>query len=240
MINCAAYTAVDKAETPDGRIAAWKANAQGPALLSRVCAENGIALVHISSDYVFDGGRKLHNESEPASPLSVYGQSKAAGDIAVQGCPKHYILRTSWVIGDGNNFVKTMAALSDRVANPHDDLQQVTVVNDQYGRLTFTQDIAAAILHLLKAKAPYGTYDCTGSGATKTWADIAATVFRLRNGNAEKVIPASSAAYYEAAAGPVAPRPTHSTLDLTKLKSTGFAIPDWEQELQSYLQELNN
>lgn len=240
VINCAAYTAVDKAETPDGRIAAWKANAQGPALLSRICAENGIALVHISSDYVFDGGRKLHNESEPASPLSVYGQSKAAGDIAVQGCPKHYILRTSWVIGDGNNFVKTMAALSDRVANPHDDLQQVTVVNDQYGRLTFTQDIAAAILHLLKAKAPYGTYDCTGSGATKTWADIAATVFRLRNGNAEKVIPVSTAAYYEAAAGPVAPRPTHSTLDLTKLKSTGFAIPDWEQELQSYLQELNN
>lgn len=240
VINCAAYTAVDKAETPEGRITAWKANAQGPALLSRTCTENGITLVHISSDYVFDGSRKLHDEEEPASPLSVYGQSKAAGDIAVQGCPKHYILRTSWVVGDGNNFVKTMAALSDRVADPDDSLQQITVVNDQHGRLTFTQDIAAAIFHLLKTRAPYGTYDCTGSGAAKTWSDIASTVFELRNGNAEKVVPVSSEAYYEAAAGPIAPRPTYSTLDLSKLESTGIAPANWEQELQGYLRELKN
>ncbi|MGI6535231.1 MAG: sugar nucleotide-binding protein [Eggerthellaceae bacterium] len=238
VINCAAYTAVDNAETPEGRIAAWKANAQGPALLSRICTEKGITLVHISSDYVFDGRREHHDETEPTSPLSVYGQSKAAGDFAIQGCPQHYILRTSWVIGDGKNFVKTMAALSDRVADPNDSLQQVTVVNDQHGRLTFTQDIAAAIFHLLKTKAPYGTYDCTGSGAVKTWADIAAAVFSLRNGNAESVAPVSTAAYYGSATGPVAPRPMYSALNLSKLEGIGFAMPDWERELQDYLQEL--
>ncbi|MGI6590336.1 MAG: sugar nucleotide-binding protein [Eggerthellaceae bacterium] len=238
VINCAAFTAVDKSETPKGRMAAWKANAQGPALLSRICTEHGITLVHISSDYVFDGTHDNHREDEPLTPISVYGQSKAAGDLAVQECPKHYILRTSWVIGDGANFVKTMAKLSDRVASPDDDLQQVTVVDDQHGRLTFTSDIAAAIFHLLETGAPYGTYNCTGSGSTQTWADIAATVFAARNGNAAKVIPVSTSAYYESAVGSIAPRPTYSTLDLSKLESAGFAPSDWETELQDYLRGL--
>ena len=108
VINCGAYTAVDKAETPEGRVTAWKANATGPALLARTCAGHGITLVHVSSDYVFDGTAEVHDEEEPLSPLSVYGQTKAAGDIAVAGCPRHYIMRSSWVIGEGRNFVKTM------------------------------------------------------------------------------------------------------------------------------------
>ena len=108
------------------------------------------------------------------SPLGVYGQSKAAGDIAVAGCPAHYILRSSWVIGDGRNFVKTMAALSDRVADPGDALGRVTVVDDQIGRLTFTADMARAIFHLLDSSAPYGTYNCTGSGEPASWAEVAA------------------------------------------------------------------
>ena len=111
VINCGAYTAVDRAETPEGRTACWKANALGPALLARTCAEHDITLVHISSDYVFDGTAEEHTEEETFSPLSVYGQAKAAGDIAVAGCPKHYIARSSWVIGDGRNFVKTMGVL---------------------------------------------------------------------------------------------------------------------------------
>ncbi|MFR7737103.1 MAG: sugar nucleotide-binding protein, partial [Eggerthella lenta] len=90
VINCGAYTAVDKAETPEGRVTAWKANATGPALLARTCAGHGITLVHVSSDYVFDGTAEVHDEEEPLSPLSVYGQTKAAGDIAVAGCPRHY------------------------------------------------------------------------------------------------------------------------------------------------------
>lgn len=239
VINCGAYTAVDRAETPEGRVACWKANATGPALLARTCAEHGITLVHVSSDYVFDGTRELHDESEPLSPLSVYGQSKAAGDLAVAGCPRHYVVRSSWVIGDGRNFVRTMCALSDRAADPADGLERATVVDDQLGRLTFTRDMAAAILHLLEARAPWGTYDCTGSGAVRSWADIARAVFDAANGNGDAVVPVSTAEYYANAEGPVAPRPHFSALDLSRLEATGFHMPDWEEELGEYLKGLS-
>lgn len=236
VVNCGAYTAVDRAETPEGRRIAWAANATGPSLLARACAEHGITLVHISSDYVFDGTRELHDEGEAMSPLSVYGQSKAAGDIAVAGCPRHYIMRSSWVIGDGKNFVKTMCALSDKVAAG--DLELVTVVDDQLGRLTFTRDMAAAIFHVLDARAPYGTYDCTGSGAVRSWADIARACFEAKNGNGDKVVPVSTADYYASAEGPIAPRPHFSALDLSKLEGVGFHMPDWEEELAEYLTTL--
>ena len=236
VINCGAYTSVDAAETPEGRVAAWKANAAGPALLARTCAEHGITLVHVSSDYVFDGTRELHDEGEPFSPLSVYGQSKAAGDLAVAGCPAHFVLRSSWVIGDGRNFVRTMWGLSDRVAAG--ELGRVSVVDDQEGRLTFADQIAAAIFHLLDSRALYGTYDCTGSGAVRTWADIARATFDAANGNGDAVIPVSTAEYYANANGPVAPRPTHSALDLSKLEATGFLPRDWEDELSEYLGKL--
>lgn len=236
VINCGAYTAVDRAETPEGRRIAWAANATGPALLARTCAEHGITLVHISSDYVFDGTRELHDEGEAMSPLSVYGQSKAAGDIAVAGCARHYIMRSSWVIGEGKNFAKTMCMLSDKVAAG--DLERVTVVDDQLGRLTFTRDMAAAIFHVLDARAPYGTYDCTGSGAVKSWADIARACFEAKNGNGDKVVPVSTADYYASAEGPVAPRPRFSALDLSKLEAAGFHMPDWEEELTEYLTTL--
>ena len=239
VINCGAYTAVDRAETPEGRTSCWRANATGPALLARTCAEHGMTLVHVSSDYVFDGMRELHDEGEPLSPLSVYGQSKAAGDLAVAGCPRHYVLRSSWVIGDGRNFVRTMAALSDRAADPSDKLESVTVVDDQTGRLTFTEDMARAILHLLGSRAPYGTYDCTGSGRVASWADVAREVFDLRNGNGGAVRPVSTAEYYASAGGPVAPRPAHSALSLEKLEAAGFHMPDWEEELAEYMKTLN-
>ena len=238
VINCGAYTAVDRAETPEGREAAWGANATGPALLARACAAHGVTLVHVSSDYVFDGTREVHDESEPLSPLNVYGQSKAAGDLAVAGCPRHYVLRSSWVIGDGRNFVRTMAALSDRCADPEDNLSEVTVVDDQTGRLTFTKDMAESIFHLLDSHAPYGTYDCTGSGAVRSWADVAREVFDLRNGNGAAVRPVSTAEYYASAGGPVAPRPAHSALDLARLEATGFPMPDWEEELAGYVRDL--
>ena len=236
VINCGAYTAVDRAETPEGRVTCWAANATGPALLARTCAEHGITLVHISSDYVFDGTRELHDESEPLSPISVYGQSKAAGDLAVAGLPAHYILRSSWVIGEGKNFAKTMCMLSDKVAAG--DLAQVTVVDDQLGRLTFTDQMAAAIFHVLDTKAPYGTYDMTGSGAVKSWADIAKACFEAANGNGDKVMPVSTADYYASAEGPIAPRPHYSALDLGKLEAVGFSPRDWEEELAEYLKGL--
>ena len=241
VINCGAYTAVDAAETPEGRRAAWSANAKGPALLAKVCAEHGITLVHISSDYVFDGTRDEHTEDEPFSPLGIYGQTKAAGDIAVVNCPRHYIVRSSWVIGEGRNFVRTMAALSDRCADPDDELNQVTVVDDQCGRLTFTRDMAEGIFWLLgyrdgdkepSTPCECGTFNLTSSGRVASWAEIAAKVFNLRNGNADAVRPVTTAEYYASAKAPVSPRPARSALNLSKLKSTGFASQDWEAELE--------
>ena len=247
VINCGAYTAVDAAETEEGRAAAWAANAQGPALLAKVCAEHGIALVHISSDYVFDGTREEHGEDESFSPLGVYGQTKAAGDIAVANCPKHYIVRSSWVIGDGKNFVKTMAMLSDRCANPDDALDQVTVVDDQFGRLTFTRDMAEGIFWLLgyregdkepSAPCECGTYNLTGSGRVASWADIASKVFELRNGNADAVRPVSTAEYYASASGPISPRPEHSALTLSKLEDACYAPANWEDSLLAYVKSI--
>ena len=247
VINCGAYTAVDQAETSEGRVAAWGANAAGPALLARTCAEHGIALVHVSSDYVFDGTAEVHAEDEPLSPLSVYGQSKAAGDLAVAGCPRHYIVRSSWVIGEGRNFVRTMKGLSDRVADPQDALDRVTVVDDQFGRLTFTRDMAEGILWLLgyregdvepSAPAPYGAYNLTGSGPVESWAQIAARVFELANGNGDKVVPVSTAEYYASAEGPITPRPERSALDLSKVEAAGFAPADWTERLADYAASL--
>ena len=248
VVNCGAYTAVDRAETREGRVAAWKANATGPALLSRTCAEHGITLVHVSSDYVFDGTREAHDEDEPFSPLSVYGQSKAAGDLAVSTCPAHYILRSSWVIGDGNNFVKTMVRLSDRCADPDDDLDEVTVVDDQVGRLTFTDDMAEGIFWLLgyregdaepSSSAVYGTYNLTGSGPVESWAKIAARVFDIANGNGDRVIPIATAEYYASAEGPIAPRPVNSALDLSKIEGAGFWPRDWRDGLADWLTAIN-
>ncbi|NMN00478.1 dTDP-4-dehydrorhamnose 3,5-epimerase/dTDP-4-dehydrorhamnose reductase [Bifidobacterium sp. DSM 109958] len=235
VINAGAYTAVDRAETPEGRAAAWKANAQGPALLARAAREHNLTLVHVSSDYVFDGTAEVHSETEAFSPLGVYGQTKAAGDIAVANTPRHYILRSSWVIGEGRNFVRTMMTLSDRAADPSDALDHVTVVDDQFGRLTFTRDMTEAIFHLLDAAAPYGTYDLTGSGAVRSWADIARAVFDLTNGNGDAVRPVSTAEYFAAAKAPVAPRPTHSALDLGRITAAGYAPADWEESLRAYV-----
>ena len=238
IINAGAYTAVDMAETDQGRQDAWKSNAVGPAMLAKVAEEHNMTLVHVSSDYVFDGHQKEHTESEPFAPLGVYGQTKAAGDIAVSNIPRHYILRSSWVIGQGHNFVKTMMRLSDRVANPDDGLDSVTVVDDQVGRLTFTDDMAAAIFHLLDSRAPYGTYNLTGSGSIASWAEIASRVFEQTNGNGDKVKPVSTEDYYAGAAGPISPRPTNSALSLDKIRAAGFHPKDWEGALTDYIQSI--
>lgn len=238
IVNAGAYTAVDAAEGPRGRVDAWRANATGPALLARAAREHGLVLVHVSSDYVFDGTRESHDEGEALSPLGVYGQSKAAGDLAVAGAPKHYILRSSWVIGEGGNFVRTMAGLSDRVADPGDALDHVDVVDDQVGRLTFAGDMAAGILFLLDSGAGYGTYDLTGSGVPASWRQVAARVFDLRHGNGDRVRSVSTGEYYAHAKGPVAPRPAHSTLDLTRIQAAGYQPADWQDSLKQYMKQL--
>lgn len=228
IINAAAFTAVDAAESPDNRAAAWAANVTGPAHLTRIAARRRARLVHVSSDYVFDGTRRTHTEDEPFSPLGFYGTTKAAGDEIVSSYRRHYIIRTSWVVGSGPNFVGTMVSLARRGISP-------AVVDDQHGRLTFTRDLAAAIVHLLDTDAPWGTYNVSNEGPTRTWFQIADEVFRTLGADGT-VTPTTTAKY--AAGRVMAPRPTHSTLDLTRIEATGFTPPAADVRLQEYLSTL--
>lgn len=229
VINAAAYTAVDAAETPTGRADAWAVNVTGVAALARIATARGLTLVHLSSDYVFDGtSDSPYREDDPIAPLGVYGQTKAAGDQIIATVPRHYILRTSWVIGDGRNFVRTMASLAERGVDP-------SVVDDQVGRLTFTPELARAIRHLTTTGAPYGTYNVTGSGPAMSWADIARRVFELSGHDPARVTGVSTEAYFSSATGAVAPRPRNSVLDTQKLESTGFIPEAAEDSLARYL-----
>ena len=233
IINTAAYTKVDLAETPEGKIEAWKANASAVKDLAQLANENQLTLVHISSDYVFDGSQQAHTEDEPFSPLGVYGQSKAGGDLAAASTPRHYIVRTSWVIGEGNNFVRTMAKLAVDGINP-------AVVNDQYGRPSFTEDIARGIKHLLDTKPAYGTYNLTNDGLATNWHKLAQKVFAL-TGNDESRVGTQTTDEFTAnklkANNPVSPRPLQSTLTLDKIKSAGFTPRDWETALSEYIKQ---
>ncbi|GAA0336130.1 sugar nucleotide-binding protein [Micropruina glycogenica] len=227
IINAAAYTSVDAAETHEGRRACWDVNVACLSRLVEVARQHRIPLVHVSTDYVFDGTAETHTEHEAFSPLGVYGQTKAAGDALVATLPRHWIVRTSWVIGDGNNFVRTMANLADKGVKP-------SVVGDQYGRLTFTTDLAAGIVHLISTNAPGGTYNLTNTGPTQSWADIAKRVFELRGRSADDVTEVTTAEYFADKPG-MAPRPTHSTLALSKLAEAGFEPANADDRLREYL-----
>lgn len=226
VINASAYTAVDTAETDQGRRDCWRANVTGVANLTRVAREHRLHVVHVSSDYVFDGTIDDHREDEPMSPLGVYGQTKAAGDQLISQLPNHHIVRTSWVIGDGHNFVRTMAGLAEKGINP-------TVINDQFGRLCFTQDLAATIHHLITTDAPTGVYNFTNPGPVASWYDIARQIFQLCGRSPQAVEPTTSEAY--AAGRSAAPRPRHSALNLAKIQATGIQAPAWPQRLSEYL-----
>jgi dTDP-4-dehydrorhamnose 3,5-epimerase len=226
IVNAAAYTAVDAAETPSGRLDAWATNVTGLATLVEAARRHRALLVHVSSDYVFDGTREQHPEDEPLSPLGVYGQTKAAGDVLVASLPRHLVLRTSWVVGEGRNFVATMADLAGRGVSP-------SVVDDQHGRLTFTSELVRALQHLLAVDAPSGTYNVSNDGPVQTWADIARDVFALRGRDRGVITPVTTAAY--GAGKQLAPRPRHSSLDLTRLRGTGFVPEDAAVALGRYL-----
>src|SRR5699024_4990693 len=231
IINAAAYTGVDAAETAAGRLAAWAVNATGVARLARVAAENQLTLVHVSSDYVFDGtATRPYREDDPVSPLGVYAQSKAAGDAAVSAAGRHYLLRSSWVVGDGSNFVRTMASLAERGIDPR-------VVGDQVGRPTVTTDLAAAVVHLLDRLAPYGTYNLTCTGEPLTWAELARWVFDRTGHDPARITEVSTAEYAAGVSGPFAPRPANSVLDLTKITATGFTPRDAATALGEYLDQ---
>lgn len=204
IYNAAAYTAVDSAETPEGRRAAWSVNVTAVATMARIAIAHNLTLVNVSSDYVFDGTAESHTVDEPLSPLGVYGQTKAAGEAVTSTVPKHYVVRTSWVIGDGGNFVSTMQRLARDGVSP-------TVVDDQHGRLTAATELAAGLVDLVRSGAPYGIHHLTGGGPVKTWADIAREVFAAEGRDPADVVGVSTETYGEGK--DLAPRPRHSALD---------------------------
>lgn len=229
VVNAAAYTAVDRAETPDGRVTAWRVNAHGVAHLARAARDHGRTLVHVSSEYVFDGRSPGPMPEElPVSPLSVYGASKAAGELAAAGCPAHYVVRSSWLVGDGPNFVRTMARLAADGVSP-------AVVNDQVGRPTLADDLAAGIVELVTSGAPYGVYHLTNTGAPASWAEVARTVFRLTGHDPARVRAVSSAEYF-ADRPNSAHRPANSVLALSRAAELGIVLPEWCGSLGAYLE----
>ena len=225
IINCAAYNDVNGAE--NDRAAAWAVNAEAPARLARIAAENQLTLVHVSSDYIFDGTNEVHSEEELPSPLSAYGASKAAGDTAAQTAPQHYVIRTSWVFGDGENFMSTMRRLANKGVEPK-------VIHDQRGRPTFAEDLAKGIVHLLNSDADYGVYNLSNSGDTVGRDEIAMAIFIGIGHDPAEVTPVSTEQYREIA-GPEAPRPKESTLALDKIEATGFKPQNWRAALALYL-----
>ncbi len=228
IINAAAYTNVDGAETTEGRKSTWAVNATGVANLAKAATEHNLTLVHVSSEYVFDGLTKEHTETEALSPLSAYGSSKAAGDIAAAMAEKHYIIRTTWVIGEGKNFVRTMLGLGQKGIAP-------TVVSDQIGRLTFTTELVRGIDHLLQNKADYGAYNLSNSGEPASWADITRAIFKCA-GYDLGVGETTTKEYFAGKEG-IAPRPLQSTLDLSKIMTTGFEPKDWRDDLAEYVKK---
>ncbi|MCE0763088.1 dTDP-4-dehydrorhamnose reductase [Pseudonocardia kujensis] len=226
VLNAAAYTKVDAAETPEGRRQAWAANAAAPAALARIATEHDLRLVHVSTEYVFDGTQDGPiPETAAVAPLSAYGASKAAGDAAVATAPKHWIVRPTWVIGDGANFARTMRTLAENGVSP-------TVVADQVGRPTLATDLATGILELLDAEP--GTYHLTNDGEPVSWADVARFVFAASGRNPQDVTGTTTDAYF-ADKPDAARRPLNSVLDLTKAAKVGVTLPDWRASLEAYL-----
>ncbi len=238
VINAAAYTAVDKAESEAEQ--AMAVNAAGPGHLARACARHGAALLHVSTDYVFDGsGTRPWREADPVAPLSVYGASKAAGEAAVRDAlPRHIILRTAWVVSPyRSNFVKTML----RLAAERDELR---VVDDQIGGPTIAADIAAALLALADrvvaaADLPveaYGTFHYAGQPHV-SWFGFAQAILAASaayGGRQPRLLPITTAEYPTPAR-----RPANSRLDGTRLlQQHGIAAPDWRPALQQLLAEF--
>lgn len=233
IINCAAYTAVDKAETAGPIVE--KINADGPRNLAIAASKAGAKLIHISTDYVFGGNLsvdKAHNEDDPKAPVTEYGRTKLLGEQAIEENTKeYYIFRTAWLYGEGNNFVRTMLKLGSTK-------DEISVVADQHGSPTYAEDLAEIIKQAIEKKIPYGVYHTTNEGFT-TWYDFTKTIFQ-KAGITCKVNPVTSEEYIKMMNVVQAKRPENSQLSKAKLNSVGIEIPTWEDALDRYLKiELN-
>ncbi len=232
IINCAAFTAVDKAETA-GEIVK-KINADGPANLAKAAKENDAVLVHISTDYVFGGDldvNKDYKEDDPKNPVTAYGITKLQGEEQIQeNTNKYYIFRTAWLYGiGGNNFVKTMLKLGE-------DRDELNVVCDQHGSPTYAKDLAEIIYQAVEKQIPYGVYNSTNNGYT-TWYDFTKAIFEY-TGIICRVNPVTTEQYIEIMKVTQAKRPKNSQMSKEKLESVGINVPEWEDGLKRYLQEV--
>ena len=232
VVNCAAFTAVDRAESEAEQ--AFAVNAEGAANVARAAAERGIPVIHLSTDYVYAGTREgLHVEDDPIAPLNVYGASKATGDAAVAAANgRHLLLRVSWVFGaHGANFVKTMLRLGH-------DRSELRIVNDQVGGPTEAVDIADTILTMIAASRrpgfdAWGTYHFCGAPSV-TWYEFARAIFEHAGGHSPALVPIASREYPTPAK-----RPQNSRLDCGKIAQTfGIAQPDWRRSLERVLRTL--
>lgn len=225
IINCAAYTAVDNAETDS--LLAKKINSDGPRNLAIACNINNIILVHISTDYVFEGNldiEKCYLETDTPSPINIYGLTKLNGENEIiKNCNRYYIFRTAWLYGDGKNFVRTMIKFGK-------EKEYINVVSDQYGSPTYTEDLADIIYQSINKKIDYGIYHTTNQGFT-TWYDFAKEIFYLSNINC-KVNAVSSEEFITRAK-----RPKNSKLSKNKLLSKGIIIPLYKDALKRYLKK---
>ena len=222
IYHCAAYTAVDKAED-EGKALDEKINVDGTRNVALAAKEVGATLVYISTDYVFDGKLKdgEYAVDAPINPLNEYGRTKALGEKAVQEImDDYYIIRTSWVFGKyGHNFVFTM----QKLAETRDEL---TIVNDQFGRPTWTRTLAEFMYFVIEQKAPFGIYHLSNDNAC-SWYEFAKEILKDTD---VKVSPVTSEQFPQKAT-----RPQYSVMDLSKAKALGFHIPTWQEALQGML-----
>lgn len=227
IINCAAYTAVDKAES--NKLLCTALNAEAPAYLAMSIEKRGGWLVQVSTDYVFDGTKHTpYVETDTPCPDSVYGSTKLAGEIAVQKlCKKTMIIRTAWLYSTfGNNFVKTMIRLGK-------EKSELGVIFDQIGTPTYARDLAVAIMTAVNKGIIPGTYHFSNEGVI-SWYDFTKAIHRIAGINGCHVKPLHTAEYPTPAN-----RPHYSVLDKTKIKDTyGIEVPYWEESLQECITEL--
>ena len=225
IINCAAYTAVDKAE--ENEELAYRINAIGPKNLAIAANNNDTILIHISTDYVFGGDKPVeqdYSEDDEKNPQAVYGTTKLAGEKFIEeNCSKYYIFRTAWLYGEGNNFVRTMIEL----ASTRDE---VKVVNDQHGSPTYAVDLASIIHQSMNKKIPFGAYNATNIGYT-TWYEFTKKIYELKGIDC-KVTPVTSEEFKRPAK-----RPKNSQMSKEKLLENGIIIPTYENALKRYLEK---
>ncbi|MBQ8015852.1 MAG: dTDP-4-dehydrorhamnose reductase [Clostridia bacterium] len=225
VIHCAAFTNVDLAESE--RETCKKINLDGTANIARSCANHGIKLLYLSTDYVFGGcGETPFETDSQTDPCNYYGETKLAGEKSVaQICPKHFIVRISWVFGEnGKNFVKTMLRLAETK-------DEIAVVNDQIGSPTYTKDLSVLLCEMIKTEK-YGTYHATNEGFC-SWAEFAAEIMRL-SGAKTKIIPIPGSEYKSVAA-----RPANSRLSKKSLDENGFCrLPHWQNALERNLKSM--